>query len=77
MSNSIKASVEQAINNKMRVLSDFNICGRHDKNMRNKLKKAISEKPNKDPREVLDYFCRPMIQDMVNSWDLDEENAYE
>ncbi len=64
-----KNTCNQLINNKMRCLSDFNICDMQDKDMRAKLRQAIAEKPDKDPREVLDYFCRPMIQAKVNSWD--------
>lgn len=56
------------INEKMIVLEDFGICGRHDKTIREKLKKAIEDKPEKDPREVIDYICRPWIHDKVNSW---------
>lgn len=61
--------VNHIISDKMRCLSDFDICNRRDKEMRAKLEKVIAENPYKDPREVLDYFCRPMIQAKVNSWD--------
>lgn len=61
-------STKQIINDKMKVLHDFDICDRHDEKMKNKLKQAILSNPNKDPREVLDYYCRPLIQDKVNSW---------
>ena len=64
----MSVSVKQVIEEKMRVLHDFGICDRYDENMRAKLKHAIDERPNDDPRTVLDYFCRPMIQDKVNSW---------
>lgn len=57
------------INEKMRCLSDFGICDIHDKEMKKRLKEAIAKKPDKDPREVLDYFCRPMIHEVLNSWD--------
>lgn len=60
--------IRKVIKDKMRVLDDFRICNRHDKEMIKRLKMAIAEKPDKDPREVLDYYCRPMIQDMANSW---------
>lgn len=63
-----KKSIRYAINDKMRALDNFGICDRHDATMIAKLKQAIAEKPNKNPREVLDYFCRPMIQDKINSW---------
>lgn len=56
------------INEKMRVLADFGICDRHDFAMKKRLENAINEKPDKNPREVLDYFCRPMIQAKINSW---------
>lgn len=59
---------KQMINDKMRCLDDFGICDRRDKEMRKKLEQAIADKPNKDPREVLDYFCRPMIHAKINSW---------
>jgi hypothetical protein len=53
----------------MRCLSDFEICDERDEEMKAKLKQAILDKPDKDPQEVLDYFCRPMIQAKINSWD--------
>ena len=56
------------IKEKMRVLSDFNICDRDDKDMKKRLSQAIQDKPDKDPRQVLDAYCRPMIQKEVNSW---------
>jgi len=62
-------NAKQAVKDKMRVLSDFGICSRSDKDMIARLQQAIKEKPDKDPREVLDYFCRKIIQDKVNSWD--------
>lgn len=52
----------------MKVLSDFNICSKNDENMIKKLEEVISNNPEKDPRHVLDYYCRPMIQAKVNSW---------
>lgn len=64
-----KNTYKQLISNKMRCLSDFNICDMKDEDMRAKLRQAILDKPDKDPQEVLDYFCRPMIQAKVNSWD--------
>ena len=63
-----RKSISSMINEKMKVLHDFDICDRYDKVMREKLKKAIESKPNKDPRETLDYVCRPLIQAKVNSW---------
>ena len=62
------AHIKKAINDKMRVLEDFGICTRRDTDMRRKLAAAIDAKPDKDPDEVLDYFCRPMIQAVANSW---------
>lgn len=59
---------KQLINDKMRCLEDFDICDRFDKEMRKKLEQAIADKPDKDPLEVLDYFCRPMIHAKINSW---------
>lgn len=68
MKNNNDPPVYQLINNKMRLLDDFGICERNDKDMKNKLRQAIRDKPDKDPRQVLDYYCRPMIQAKVNSW---------
>lgn len=56
------------INAKMKILSDFKICNRHDEDMRKRLIQAIESKPDQDPRHVLDYYCRPMIHVKVNSW---------
>ena len=61
-------AINSMINEKMIVLEDFGICGRHDKAIREKLKKAIEDKPEKDPREVIDYICRPWIHSKINSW---------
>ena len=63
-----RKSIKAMINEKMKVLDDFGICDRHDKEMRKKLRKAVENKPDKDPRETLDYVCRPLIQAKVNSW---------
>ena len=62
-------SISKLIKSKMRVLSDFGICDRQDKNMISKLEQYIKDHPEKTPREALDYYCRPMIQAKVNSWD--------
>ena len=62
------ASVKKVINKKMQCLNDFNICSKDDADMIAKLQKIIDDNPEKDPRRVLDYYCRPMIQAMVNSW---------
>lgn len=61
-------TINAMINEKMIVLEDFGICGRHDKTILEKLKKAIEDKPEKDPREVIDYICRPWIHSKINSW---------
>lgn len=63
-----KITTKSVIKDKMRVLSDFGICDPDDQRMIAKLEAAIAEKPNKDPREVLDHCCRPMIQARVMSW---------
>ena len=60
--------VRSVVNDKMRVLEDFEICDKDDKSMIAKLEQIIKEHPEKDPREALDYYCRPMIQSKVNSW---------
>lgn len=60
--------IKHLIREKMKVLSDFNICGKNDENMIKKLEEVIRNNPEKDPRYVLDYYCRPMIQAKVNSW---------
>ena len=62
-------SISKLIKSKMRVLSDFGICDRQDQNMISKLEQYIKDHPEKTPREALDYYCRPMIQAKVNSWD--------
>lgn len=56
------------INAKMKVLADFDICSKDNESMRNKLMHAITSNPNKDPRVVLDCYCRPLIQAKINSW---------
>lgn len=61
-------SVKQAIKDKMRCLDDFGICDIDDKNMIAQLQDEIAKYPDKDPRIVLDTYCRPMIQRKVNSW---------
>ena len=60
--------IQRLIREKMNVLQDFYICKKDDQEMRRKLKEAIQNNPNRDPREVLDYYCRPIIQSKVNSW---------
>lgn len=60
--------ITQAVNAKMKVLADFKICNECDNAMRIELIQAAKNKPEKDLREVLDYYCRPMIQAKVNSW---------
>ena len=63
-----RENVRSIINDKMRVLDDFDICNRQDQNMISKLEQYIKDHPEKTPREALDYYCRPMIQAKVNSW---------
>ena len=48
-----QSSIKEVIKYKMRLLDDFGICDKHD---------------NKDPREVADIYCRPMVQAVVNRW---------
>ena len=64
-----RENVRSIINDKMRVLDDFDICDRQDQNMISKLEQYIKDHPEKTPREGLDHYCRPMIQAKVNSWD--------
>ena len=61
-------SIKQTIKDKMRVLDDFGICEIDDERMIIKLQDEIAKYPDKDPRVVLDSYCRPMINEMVNSW---------
>lgn len=61
-------TVNAIIKEKMKVLEDFGICVRYDETIREKLKKAIEDRPEKDPREVVDYVCRPWIHAKINSW---------
>ena len=63
-----KNDYKNIISEKMKVLSDFGICDKDDYKMIERLRKAIKDKPDKDPRYVLDYYCRPMIQDVINKW---------
>ena len=56
------------VKEKMKVLDDFGICDKNDKSMIAKLERVVKDHPEKDPREALDYYCRPMIQAKVNSW---------
>lgn len=64
-----EGKIKMIIKKKMKVLSDFNICQRYDPAMEKRLRQAIDSKPDKDPREVLDYYCRPMIHEKIFSWD--------
>lgn len=57
-----------AIKCKMQAFDDFGICNINDEEMKAKLMEVAKSKPDKDPREVLDYYCRPIIQAKVNSW---------
>lgn len=62
-------STRVIINEKMRCLDDFGICEYNDSDMRKKLKSVIAENPNKDPQQVIDYYCRPMIYNKVWSYE--------
>lgn len=64
----MEKGIKRIIGDKMRCLDDFGICDRLDVSMREELERVIAENPGKDPQEVLDYYCRPMIQKVVNSW---------
>ena len=61
-------STKQVVKDKMRVLDDFGICDVNNKDMIVKLQDEIAKYPDKDPRIVLDAYCRPMIHKKVNSW---------
>ena len=60
--------VERIIREKMRALGYFGICKVNDLRMTDTLYNVVKRNPNKDPQYVLDYYCRPMIQDKINSW---------
>lgn len=61
-------SIKTIINEKMRCLDDFGVCSYNDKEMRDKLKKAIAKYPDKTPQEAIDYYCRPLIYNKVWSY---------
>ena len=61
-------SIAAMINEKMKVLDDFGVCSKNDPEMRAKLREAIESQPNRDPRTVIDQFCRPLIQTKIRSW---------
>lgn len=63
-----KGAVRRLIKEKMTVLADFDICSKDDEYMIHNLKEAIDRRPDVDPRQALDYYCRPIIQEKVNSW---------
>ena len=67
-SGSYVSNPKTIVNEKMQVLEDFGVCDRHDPYMKEQLMNAINKRPDKNPREVVDYFCRPMIQAKINSW---------
>ena len=52
----------------MRCLDDFGVCSYNDKEMRDRLKKAIANYPDKTPQEAIDYYCRPLIYNKVWSY---------
>lgn len=66
--NRTKTSIKRIIGDHMRTLDDFGICDKYDFDMRERMEAAIKAKPDKDPDEVLEFFCRPMIQEKINSW---------
>ena len=61
-------SIKTIINEKMRCLDDFGVCSYNDKEMRDRLKKAIAKYPDKTPQEAIDYYCRPLIYNKVWSY---------
>lgn len=61
-------SVTAMINEKMKVLDDFGVCSKKDPEMRATLREEIESQPNRDPRTVIDQFCRPLIQAKIRSW---------
>lgn len=61
-------SIKTIINEKMRCLDDFGVCSYNDKEMRDRLKKAIVDYPDKTPQEAIDYYCRPLIYNKVWSF---------
>ena len=61
-------SVKRLVAERMQVLDDFGICDKHDEKMKKMLENAVADRPDKDPELVLEMFCRPMIQDKINSW---------
>ena len=61
-------SIKTIINEKMRCLDDFGVCSYNDKEMRDRLKKAIAKYPDKTPQQAIDYYCRPLIYNKVWSY---------
>lgn len=61
-------SIKTMINEKMQLLSDFNICRKDDTQMRRNLENAVRDNPDRDPQVVLDSYCRPLIHKMIDSW---------
>lgn len=61
-------TIKTLIKDKMQVLDDFGICDKNDEAMKTELARQIEEHPDRDPRAVLDYYCRPMIQMTANRW---------
>lgn len=62
------ASSKTLIKEKITVLDDFGICSKHDRSMIEKFENVIEQHPDKEPRSVLDMYCRSIIQEKVNSW---------
>lgn len=61
-------TIKKMINEKMRLLDDFRVCEYSDDAMRKRLEEAIKERPNVDPQIVLDSYCKPLVQEVMNSW---------
>ena len=62
------SSIKTIINEKMRCLDDFGVCSYNDKEMRDRLRKAIAKYPDKTPQQAIDYYCRPLIYNKVWSF---------
>lgn len=62
------ATVKSMITDKMQLLDDFEICQKTDKEMREKLMKVVTSNSDKDPRVVLDSYCRRLLHKKMESW---------
>lgn len=61
-------TIKKMINEKMRLLDDFRICAYDDAAMRKKLEQVIKERPDVEPRIVLDSYCKQLLQEAMNNW---------